>query len=262
MTSFKNPAYVEAADDGFEGWLYKQSPKKMAGFQRRWFYLKNGQLKYYKEAKNTSEFETFGRNKTLKPPIALQDIKDIMDHYDDPNLSKQPQLEFQFTSGEKKFRLRADTPEIKEAWMKALTWVKEGSNGPPPSPPPPPTLEQIKQIEKTLLEDLKEHAQDTLVHTETVDKSGPNILDPKKLMSEVKTGKELKHVEVKDKSEPVIENVTIKKIDRGAHLDAIQGGSKLKHVDTEDRSEPVIDKNVKLQESGRGALMDAITKKN
>ena len=60
------------------------------------------------------------------------------------------------------------------------------------------------------------------------------------LLKNIEQGKELKHVEVVDKSVPVIEAVEIKKVDRSGFLNEISSEHQLKHADTVDKSVPVI----------------------
>ena len=71
----------------------------------------------------------------------------------------------------------------------------------------------------------------------------------------------LKHTETSDRSNPIIENVELKKNDRASFVDSINKGTELKKAETNDRSAPVIDGDVKVQESSRGALFADIQAK-
>jgi hypothetical protein len=103
--------------------------------------------------------------------------------------------------------------------------------------------------------------------TETVDKSAPklpsaaNVHDIKAVVADVAKGAtDLKHVETVDKAAPKIEdNVTIKKIDKGARLEEIAKGADLKHVETVDKAAPKIE-DVKIKNNEMPKLKDEISK--
>ncbi len=61
------------------------------------------------------------------------------------------------------------------------------------------------------------------------------------LLSEISSGKELKHAETTDKSAPVIEgDVKLKTVDRKGFLAEVSLPHDLKHAETTDKSAPVI----------------------
>jgi len=81
------------------------------------------------------------------------------------------------------------------------------------------------------------------------------------LLADIGKSHELKHVETTDKSAPVIENVEIKKNDRGAFLAEVAAEHNLKHAETVDKSAPVISADVHVGESKRPALLAEIQAK-
>ncbi len=63
------------------------------------------------------------------------------------------------------------------------------------------------------------------------------------LLSEISSGKELKHAETADKSAPIIAgDVKIKTVDRKGFLAEVAQPHDLKHAETADKSAPVIGK--------------------
>ena len=81
-----------------------------------------------------------------------------------------------------------------------------------------------------------------------------------KLAPEIQKEHQLKHVDVQDKSAPVIESdVHIKKVDREPFLNEVAKGAELKHVDiAHDKSAPIIEPDVHLKTIDREGLLKEI----
>jgi hypothetical protein len=125
---------------------------------------------------------------------------------------------------------------------------------------------KIQKVDKTArLNEIADGSKLLSPRGETSDKSAPklpsaaNVHDIKAVVADVPKGADLKHVETVDKAAPILEPVTIKKIDKEARLGEISKGADLKHVETSDKSAPVIE-DVKIKPATMPALVEQIKK--
>jgi len=83
------------------------------------------------------------------------------------------------------------------------------------------------------------------------------------VVQEVTKGVELKHTETVDKSTPQIDPaVTLKTVDRKGLVEGVTNPPELKHVDAvADRSDPKIDPNTHVKKNEHGALLAEVAAK-
>jgi uncharacterized protein YjbJ (UPF0337 family) len=128
---------------------------------------------------------------------------------------------------------------------------------------------------KRLFEDLnKEGAIRTLrevPQSEICDRSSPRLdlasrggvskNEVGALLSEIKEGADLKHVETTDKSKPLLDSETpikLQKLDKDKLLSEIKEGAELKHVETMDKAKPSLDKDTHLKTWDRQGFLDEV----
>jgi len=80
------------------------------------------------------------------------------------------------------------------------------------------------------------------------------------LATAIEKGAALKPAETVDKSTPLIENVTLKKVDRGAFLEEVTKPHELKPAETVDKSGPAIPADVSVKKVDRSAFLQEIEK--
>jgi hypothetical protein len=82
------------------------------GFKPRYFKITAGLLKYYREEPTEA---------SPQEGIAITWINALVDEIDHKGLVQDPKREFQFQHHDHLFRLRAETPELRQKWLAHLT---------------------------------------------------------------------------------------------------------------------------------------------
>ena len=82
------------------------------GFKPRYFQLSRGLLKYFREEPTES---------TPQEGIAITWVHALQEEFDHKGLEQDSKREFQFQHQEHLFRLRAETPELRQKWLAHLT---------------------------------------------------------------------------------------------------------------------------------------------
>jgi len=86
------------------------------------------------------------------------------------------------------------------------------------------------------------------------------MAENKDLLASIEKGAPLKHAETKDTSAPVVEGVTVKKVDRTPFLNEVSGGVvELKHVEpVHDASAPKIEGDVHVKTVDRAGFLKSV----
>jgi hypothetical protein len=113
-------------------------------------------------------------------------------------------------------------------------------------------LHTLHEVSSADIRDRSAPRLDMLIKPSTSDNMGS-------LLSEIKQGAELKHVETEDRSKPLFDKpIKLSKHNKNQLLSEIKEGAELKHVETEDKSVPTFDKDVHLKTWNRQGFLDEV----